>query len=104
MRLTTSYNLLTAGAIVKYHCNYCQEDIAGIRVECADCSDFDLCLQDCGNVPVFQSPNAWKAKEEMMLLDAVEHYGFGNWEDIAESVNGKTADGNYYYYFFFLSF
>ncbi|XP_067143439.1 transcriptional adapter 2-beta-like isoform X4 [Centruroides vittatus] len=49
------------------------------------------CL-DCGNVPVFQSPNAWKAKEEMMLLDAVEHYGFGNWEDIAESVNGKTAD------------
>lgn len=45
MRLTTSYNFLTTGAIVKYHCNYCQEDIAGIRVKCADCSDFDLCLQ-----------------------------------------------------------
>jgi len=28
----------------KYDCNYCQEDIPGLRVKCADCPDFDLCL------------------------------------------------------------
>ena len=28
----------------KYDCNYCQEDIPGLRVKCADCADFDLCL------------------------------------------------------------
>merc|ERR1711963_899735 len=29
---------------IKYDCNYCQEDIPGLRVKCADCPDFDLCL------------------------------------------------------------
>lgn len=28
----------------KYYCNYCQEDIPGLRIKCADCTDFDLCL------------------------------------------------------------
>lgn len=28
----------------KYACNYCMEDIPGLRVKCADCLDFDLCL------------------------------------------------------------
>ncbi|KAK7789179.1 hypothetical protein R5R35_006799 [Gryllus longicercus] len=29
----------------KYHCTYCQEDISGLRIKCAECTDFDLCLQ-----------------------------------------------------------
>lgn len=29
----------------KYSCTNCQEDIPGIRVHCAECTDFDLCLQ-----------------------------------------------------------
>ena len=29
----------------KYHCNYCDEDIKKIRVRCAECPDFDLCLK-----------------------------------------------------------
>jgi transcriptional adapter 2-beta len=29
----------------KYNCTYCQEDITGLRIKCAECTDFDLCLQ-----------------------------------------------------------
>ena len=29
-----------------YHCNYCQKDISHVvRVKCAVCADFDLCLE-----------------------------------------------------------
>lgn len=28
----------------RYICDYCQEDIAGLRIKCGDCADFDLCL------------------------------------------------------------
>ncbi len=28
----------------RFQCDYCQEDIPGLRVRCADCHDFDLCL------------------------------------------------------------
>ena len=28
----------------RYSCDYCQEDIPGLRIKCADCHDFDLCL------------------------------------------------------------
>lgn len=29
-----------------YHCNYCNKDITGrIRIKCAVCSDFDLCIE-----------------------------------------------------------
>jgi len=31
---------------IKFNCNYCQEDIPGLRIKCAECKDFDLCL-DC---------------------------------------------------------
>jgi len=30
----------------KYKCNYCEEEIGGLRIKCAECTDFDLCL-DC---------------------------------------------------------
>ena len=29
----------------KYHCNYCEDDVNGLRVRCLECEDFDLCLQ-----------------------------------------------------------
>lgn len=29
-----------------YHCNYCNKDITGkIRIKCAVCPDFDLCIE-----------------------------------------------------------
>lgn len=36
----------------KYNCTYCQEEINGIRVRCAECIDFDICLQvKCHSMP-----------------------------------------------------
>ncbi len=29
----------------RYNCNYCLEDIPGLRIKCAECPDFDLCLE-----------------------------------------------------------
>ncbi|KAH8028974.1 hypothetical protein HPB51_021829 [Rhipicephalus microplus] len=100
------------GVIAKYHCNYCQEDITGVRVKCAECPDFDLCLQcfscgaemgahknrhgyqliDCGNFPIFQAPCNWKAKEELVLLEAIEQYGFGNWEDVSQCLPARSCE------------
>ncbi|KAL9954983.1 hypothetical protein ACROYT_G042574 [Oculina patagonica] len=31
--------------VEEYHCNYCQADCTSLRVKCAECTDFDLCLQ-----------------------------------------------------------
>lgn len=38
--MTTIADLFT-----KYNCTNCQDDIQGIRVHCAECENFDLCLQ-----------------------------------------------------------
>ena len=37
---------------LRFNCNYCQEDIPSLRIKCAECSDFDLCLRcfACGAV------------------------------------------------------
>ena len=28
----------------KFNCNYCQEELPGLRIKCAECLDFDMCL------------------------------------------------------------
>lgn len=38
-------SLSLADTFAKYHCNYCEEDVNGLRVRCLECDDFDLCLQ-----------------------------------------------------------
>lgn len=41
----------------KYHCNYCNKDISGmIRIKCATCADFDLCVE-CFSVGAEVSPH-----------------------------------------------
>ncbi|CAL8126352.1 unnamed protein product [Orchesella dallaii] len=32
----------------------------------------------------------WSAREEIRLLDAIEQYGFGNWQDISKHIETKT--------------
>jgi hypothetical protein len=94
----------------RYHCSYCGCDIT-LRLKCNVCHDFDLCLQcfasgaltpqhmpdhpyqliDEGSFPLLTDD--WGAIEEVLLLDAVEQDGFGNWEDIGAHVFTKTARG-----------
>ncbi|XP_047946602.1 transcriptional adapter ADA2b isoform X1 [Salvia hispanica] len=94
-----------------YHCNYCNKDITGrIRIKCAVCSDFDLCIE-CFSVGAEVHPHKsghpyrvmdilsfplicpeWKADEEMLLLEGIEMYGMGNWAEVAEHVGTKTKE------------
>ncbi|GAB2233733.1 hypothetical protein Droror1_Dr00002962 [Drosera rotundifolia] len=92
-----------------YHCNYCHKDISGkIRIKCAVCPDFDLCVE-CFSVGVEITPHKcnhpyrvmddlsfplicpdWNADEEILLLEGIEMYGLGNWNEVAEHVGAKS--------------
>nr|BAN21213.1 unkown protein [Riptortus pedestris] len=103
---------MASDLFAKYSCTYCLDDIVGIRVKCVECKDFDLCLQcfsagaeigphkndhsyqfvDPGAVEIFRSKNKWTAREELQLLNGIEQYGFGNWEEISEHIKTRTAE------------
>ncbi|XP_022733546.1 transcriptional adapter ADA2a-like isoform X2 [Durio zibethinus] len=92
-----------------YHCNYCNKDLSGmVRIKCAVCPDFDLCVE-CFSVGAEVSPHKsnhpyrvmdnlsfplicpeWNADEEILLLEGIEMYGFGNWTEVAEHVGTKS--------------
>ena len=97
-------------AAVRFHCDYCRRDISSqIRIKCAVCTDFDLCVDcfcvgvelgshrnthdyqvvDQMNFPLFNEQ--WGADEELLLLEAIGLYGLGNWTDIADHVSTKNA-------------
>jgi transcriptional adapter 2-alpha len=80
-----------------------------LRVKCAVCPDFDLCL-DCFRIgvefkghlsnhayrivddlsfPIYHPE--WGAEEELHLLEAIETYGLGNWIKVAEHI-GRTPE------------
>ncbi|KYQ89707.1 myb domain-containing protein [Tieghemostelium lacteum] len=108
----------TKPATVQYHCDYCQKDIsAAVRIRCAICQDFDLCLE-CFSVGVEITPHKnyhdytvvdnmhfpmftqdWGADEELLLLEAIELYGLGNWNDVSENVGTKSAQECKSHYF-----
>ncbi|XP_057431057.1 transcriptional adapter ADA2a [Lotus japonicus] len=100
---------ISDGKASLYHCNYCHKDISGkIRIKCAVCQDFDLCIE-CFSVGVEVTPHKcnhpyrimdnlsfplicpdWNADEEMLLLEGIGTYGFGNWSEVAEYVGTKS--------------
>ena len=100
-----------------YHCDYCSKDLStSLRIKCAVCPDFDLCLE-CFSVGAEIKPHAsdhayrvvdnlsfpvytldWGADEELLLLEGVEFFGLGNWAKVAEHV-GKHADDCKAHYF-----
>lgn len=93
-------------------CTYCQEDINGVRVQCCECPDFDICIQcfaagaeigshkndhsyrfvDHGSVSIFGGRGAWSGREHLRLLEAAELYSYGNWDLVAKHVETRTAD------------
>ncbi|OAD01338.1 Homeodomain-like DNA binding domain-containing transcription factor [Mucor lusitanicus CBS 277.49] len=95
----------------KYHCDACSNDVTNtVRIRCADkdCPDFDLCVSCfCGgaepvkhktwhdyrivkphNFPIFSED--WDADEELLLIEAAEKMGIGNWQAIADYVGTKS--------------
>ncbi|KAL5284946.1 TADA2B family protein [Megaselia abdita] len=101
-----------ADLFTNYNCTNCQDGILGIRVHCGKCVNFDLCLQcfaagaeigdhynshpyqfiDTGSNVLSVFRGTWSAREELRLLDAIEKYGYGNWEDISKHIETKTAE------------
>ncbi|KAG0362575.1 hypothetical protein BC939DRAFT_464866 [Gamsiella multidivaricata] len=100
-----------AEAGVKYHCDPCSQNITDtVRIRCAVCSDFDLCVRCFCNgaelgkhknwhdyrvmeqhsFPIFDVD--WGADEELLLIEGAETFGIGNWQDIADHVGSKTRD------------
>ena len=99
-----------------YHCDYCRRDLSSVlHIRCTECADFDLCL-DCFSVGAAVAPHKpwhayrlagslsfplyerdWGADEEMLLLEAVELYGLGNWEAVAEHVGRAPAEARRHY-------
>lgn len=50
-----------------YHCNYCHKDISdNVRIKCADCPDFDLCVE-CFSVGV--ETNAHSNSHSYRVMD-----------------------------------
>lgn len=45
-----------------------------------------------GNTPLLKSKNTWSVTEEVHLLDAIEQFGFGNWEDISKHIETRTPE------------
>ncbi|CAK9152072.1 unnamed protein product [Ilex paraguariensis] len=100
---------MSEGRKALYHCNYCNKDISGkIRIKCAMCSDFDLCVE-CFSVGAEIHPHKsnhpyrvmdnlsfplicpeWNADEEILLLEGIEMYGLGNWSEVSEHVGTKV--------------
>nr|CAG4644755.1 EOG090X058A [Leptodora kindtii] len=115
-----------ADLFMKYRCGYCQDEILGVRVRCNVCVDYELCLQcfslgceigphksshsykllDPGTFSIFPEKNVigqpesdrWIAREEYQLLDAIEQFGYGNFEDVAKHVETRDSERAKEYY------
>ncbi|XP_030636669.1 transcriptional adapter 2-beta isoform X1 [Chanos chanos] len=92
----------------KKYCTNCLADVTILRIRCTECQDIELCpecfsagaeignhrrwhgfQQVDGGFFTLWGPEAeggWTSREEQSLLDAIEQYGFGNWEDMAGHV------------------
>ncbi|CAA9987790.1 transcriptional coactivator ADA2, putative [Plasmodium knowlesi strain H] len=134
--VNTSNNASLEGTIEEdifdsnYHCDICNKDIThAIRIRCAECVDFDLCVncfssgkemksEKCEHynyhnyipIPKYDFPLYklnWSAEEELLLLDGISKYGFGNWEQVADLVNSaakipktdKQCEKHYYNFY-----
>ncbi|XP_049593074.1 transcriptional adapter 2-beta [Syngnathus scovelli] len=97
----------------KKYCVNCLADVTNLRLRCTDCPDIELCPEcfsagaeignhrrwhgyqqvDGGRFSLWgpEAEGGWTSREEQSLLDAIEQYGFGNWEDMAAQVGaGRT--------------
>ena len=101
-----------------FSCVYCQKDISGVvRIKCAECAEMHLCV-DCFSVGVEPHPHRachayhvvddlsfplftpdWGADEELLLLEAIEMYGLGNWTEVSEHVGTKSKQRCHAHYF-----
>ncbi|GBC03752.1 hypothetical protein RclHR1_00530027 [Rhizophagus clarus] len=94
-----------------FRCKTCHANIGNtVRINCAVCQDFDLCVTcftsgeeldkhkswhdyrvlEQYSFPLFTED--WGADEEELLIEGAEMHGLGNWQDIAEFIGSKTKE------------
>lgn len=95
----------------KFHCDVCSSDCTRrIRITCAECQDYDLCVpcfaagkssgkhkpwHDYKVVEQHQYPifdEDWGADEELLLIEGCQTLGLGNWQDVADYIEGRSKD------------
>ncbi|ORM40345.1 Transcriptional adapter ADA2b [Babesia sp. Xinjiang] len=95
---------------VDFYCNVCQTalPLGTFRIRCMECVDFDLCIpcackgaekndhkNDHSYTPI--SPHSftlfgdWNGDTELLLLEGISKYGFGNWNQVADMVNRRSV-------------
>ncbi|KAJ3430491.1 transcriptional adapter 2-alpha [Anaeramoeba flamelloides] len=95
--------------VARIHCMSCNEDLTNsIIVKCAICDSMMMCVVcfmkgvqlndhqpnhdyqvfNCQETPIYQM--RWSLKDEVLLLEAIDKCGLGNWSKIARIVNTKT--------------
>lgn len=47
---------------------------------------------DTSILSIFRGKGSWSAREEVHLLDAIEQYGFGNWEIISKHIETRSPE------------
>ncbi|CAH8499079.1 unnamed protein product [Heterobilharzia americana] len=104
-------------------CYYCLEKLTGFYILCAECSVIKICVKcfSCGveggkhkkihkyiikgfedGCHIITTENTWLPEEELKLLEALETYGYGNWDEISaqlqphSSVDCRDHYGNFY--------
>ncbi|XP_065168008.1 transcriptional adapter 2B isoform X2 [Atheta coriaria] len=99
-------------AFFQVNCTYCAEEINGVRVQCCECVDFDICLQcfssgaeisshkndhsyrliePCAG-GVFGGRDNWTGQEELQLLEAMDLCSFGSWEHVSKLIETRTPE------------
>lgn len=92
-------------------CDGCGSDISNlVQIRCAECDEYELCVPcfakgmssgthkpwhdycviEQNAYPIFEEE--WGADEEMMLIEGLEQYGVGAWQDVAEHIGGRTRE------------
>jgi transcriptional adapter 2-alpha len=95
----------------KFHCDVCSSDCTRrIRISCAECQDYDLCVPcfaagkssgkhkpwhdykviEQHQYPIFDED--WGADEELLLIEGCQTLGLGNWQDIADYIEGRSKE------------
>ncbi|ODQ81869.1 hypothetical protein BABINDRAFT_160099 [Babjeviella inositovora NRRL Y-12698] len=95
----------------KFHCDVCSSDCTNrVRIRCAVCNEYDLCVPCFANgsatanhkpwhayriieqhaYPIFDKD--WGADEELLLIEGAEQLGLGNWQDVSDHIGSRTKE------------
>lgn len=111
--------LKSKGGLKQVSCEFCMQDIgAVIYIKCASCLHFFTCIPcyrqgkektdhqrthpyqviDPLRFPLFE-PH-WSTKEELLLLEGLQKFGYGNWSSVSEWVSSTKSlselEGHYH--------